>query len=66
MTEAKQFGENNEGVHLMHGEFAVCGDAFDVDIFDETATRMEPTKKRVVTCERCIAVIELCRGARTA
>lgn len=60
----KQYGENRDGVHLMHGEFAVCGDAWDVNATDDEIDEIKMTHKRVVTCERCVTLIEYCRGVR--
>lgn len=59
----KQFVENKDGVHLcsLNG-YTLCGDALEGD------TDIEPcgeTRKRVVTCSRCIEVIQLCRGVHT-
>lgn len=60
---AKEFGENSDGVHLMWGEYGVCGDAFDINAVDD-ATEIKPTTKKVVTCRRCAQVIRECRGVR--
>lgn len=64
MTDRKQFLENKDGVHLMLGEFTMCGDSFDIA---ETESDFEEghlaeTSKRVVTCPKCKAVIIHCRG----
>jgi hypothetical protein len=68
MTHPREYRENLEGVHLMNGEFTLCGDSFDIA---ETEADFEDgplllTQKRSVTCARCKAVISLCRGVRTA
>jgi len=60
----KEYGENSDGVHLMFGEYAVCGDAFDVGATDDEVDDIEPTLKRVVTCQRCVRTIEYCRNVR--
>ena len=30
MTKHREFMVSEDGVHLMHGEFTLCGDAFDI------------------------------------
>lgn len=65
----KEYMENAEGVHLMNalnGEYTLCGDAFDAHISesDWPNGEMVATTKRVVTCERCCRIIEMCRGVR--
>lgn len=65
MTE---FIQNREGVHIMHGEFTLCGDSFDIA---ETERGFEDgalvvTSKRTVTCPRCAAIILMCRGIRVS
>lgn len=65
----KSFGENNLGVHLIStAEYTLCGDALEGDNIrgEVELEEVVPTKKRVVTCEACKEVIELCRGVRTA
>jgi len=64
--------ENGDGVHVMGpteiagGEYTLCGDAFDIA---ETERDFEPgpfrsTKKRIVTCPACVAIIKQCRGIK--
>ena len=31
MSKQRKFMVSEDGVHLMHGEFTLCGDAFDID-----------------------------------
>ena len=73
MTKHRKFMIGADGVHLMHDEFTLCGDAFDLRStdFDLPMTDEEPrtlllkpTNQRTVTCPRCIAVILLCRNVR--
>lgn len=64
-----QFGENEEGVHMMNpvnSEYSLCGDAWDIGMSD-----MEPgvgdlveTKKTLVTCPKCAEVVLACREVR--
>ena len=62
----RDFAENNDGVHLMNGEFSLCGDSFDIGSTEgEECGDLMPTKARTVTCVECIAIIKLCRGVRT-
>lgn len=63
---ARQYGKNIDGVHLMHGEYSLCGDAFDIHAVDETVDEIKPVKRGPVTCVKCKMLIELCRGVRTA
>lgn len=63
----KEFRENDDGVHLMYGEFTICGDSFDIA---ETESDFEDgslvvTRKRIVTCPKCVAFITHCRNVRT-
>jgi len=62
------FVENSEGVHIfgpgMGGEFTLCGDAFDIADTDKHHEGFQPTRKRTVTCPKCIDVILHCRGVR--
>ena len=61
------FAENGDGVHLMMGEFTLCGDSFDIGTTEgEECGDLMPTKKRTVTCANCAAIIEECRGVRIA
>lgn len=63
---ASKFLENAEGIHLMHGEHTLCGDAWDAPETeaDWEAGPFRKTTKRTVTCPRCIAIIRLCRYVR--
>ena len=64
MIPSKEFVETRDGVHLVtFCEYTLCGDALEGDdSLDLEATRS--TDKRVVTCQKCIAMLELCRGVR--
>ena len=64
MAKHHEFSENDDGVHLQYGEFSLCGDAFDISAVTDEIDDLAHTKKRTVTCERCIAIIRYCRGAR--
>jgi len=67
MSNGSVFVENNDGVHLEHGEFTLCGDSFDIGSADgEDCGDYWPTNKRTVTCNRCIGIIDMCRGVRTS
>lgn len=63
----KEFLENKDGVHLMNGEFTLCGDSFDIaeTESDFEAGTLVATRKKIVTCPKCTAVILHCRGVRT-
>ena len=65
-TKDRQFMVSEDGVHLMHGEYTLCGDAFDLaDLGDEPDLPvMTATARRTVTCPKCIDVILLCRNVR--
>ena len=59
--------ENDDGVHLEHGEFTLCGDSFDIGTTEgEACGDFQPTKKRTVTCPKCAEIIRMCRKARVA
>ena len=60
----REFMESSDGVHLMHGEYTLCGDAFDLGDTEEGAPEIRTTAKRTVTCPNCIEIIELCKGVR--
>ena len=66
MTKHREFMVSEDGVHLMHGEFTLCGDAFDIGDTEEEpdAPMMKATKHRAVTCAKCIDIILLCRNVR--
>lgn len=65
-TTLGEFAENLDGVHLMNGEFTLCGDAYDIAETEDDfqAGDIRPTKRRTVTCARCAEIIYLCRGVR--
>lgn len=60
--------ENKSGVHLMNGQYTLCGEHFGGgNTVHKGATNRESpskTKKRTVTCTGCKEVIILCRGVR--
>ncbi len=74
------FYENENGVHYIGpwSDYMLCGDAVDGllsnwqhGISEEDTPlamndfrAMEPSKKRVVTCPKCIIMIKHCRGVR--
>lgn len=62
-TMSGEFWENSDGVHFLiaGSEHALCGDAFDIGS-EEGMESMVKTDKRVVTCERCKAVLQACEG----
>lgn len=62
----REWVENDEGVHIMCGEFTLCGDSFDAPETEDgwTIGPFVPTSKRTITCPRCAAVVTLCRGVR--
>lgn len=60
----KEFMENEDGVHLVNGEFTLCGDSFDIGETVDAALQMRDTTKRTVTCPRCSEIVLLCRGVR--
>lgn len=67
MARETIFCENNDGVHVEHGEFTLCGDSFDIGTAEgEECGDSKPTHKRVVTCARCADIIRMCRGVRIA
>lgn len=65
----EKFLKNSEGVHLMHGEYTICGYAWDApftergdDIYGDV---FKKTRNKTVTCRGCISVIRLCKSVRT-
>jgi hypothetical protein len=62
----KEFRENKDGVHLMYGEFTICGDSFDIAETepDFEAGSLIITDKKTVTCQKCFRLILYCRGVR--
>lgn len=65
MSDERVFGANGDGVHLMNGEFTLCGDSYDIGSTGrEECGDIEPTNRRAVTCPRCASIILLCRGVR--
>lgn len=59
----KEFVEAEGLTHLVHGEFTLCGDAFDLAT-DETGYAWATAKRNVVTCPRCADIINLTRRVR--
>lgn len=51
-------------IHLMNGEYTLCGDAYDIHAVDSDIDEIKPTKNRVVTCVSCIAIIKLTKNVR--
>ncbi len=68
----QEFVENDEGVHIMgidQGcEFTACGWACDAPDTESDCNygQFKSTKKKTVTCPRCIAVVKHYRGVRVA
>jgi hypothetical protein len=60
----REFVEADGVIHLAHGEFTLCGDAFDLGS-DEPGYEWKATKRRAVDCPRCADIILLCKGVRT-
>lgn len=64
-----EFLENGDGVHLCSPfgiDFSLCGDSLDIGSADaEDCGDLLPTKKKVVTCEKCKSIIEHCRNVKT-
>ena len=60
----REFIKTSEGIHLVGvAGYTVCGDALEGDP-DQGLEAATPTLRRVVTCPRCIDVVETCRGVR--
>jgi hypothetical protein len=55
--------ENNYGVHLHHpfDDRTLCGESNDGGISLDELTPIKKTKKRRVTCEQCLLIIEACQ-----
>lgn len=65
----KRFAKCENGlIHLINvlsgGEFTLCGDAFEGHALEGPDFAWEECDKRPVTCPRCAAEIENCRGVR--
>ena len=63
-----EYAENDAGVHVVNplgSEHTLCGDAFDGDVIADGKGHRS-TKKKIVTCPHCIAVINVCRGVKTS
>jgi len=62
----KKYLENKAGVHLMYGEFTLCGDSFDIASTEKDFPdgKLLPTDKKIVTCEKCIDLIKYCKGQK--
>ena len=68
MKDTEYAKSNNGLVHVVNplgGEHTLCGDAFDIDTEagDEEHAWKHHTRGPV-TCERCAAVVMVCRGVR--
>jgi len=63
LDSADKFIEAEGVVHLTLGEFTLCGDAFDMGSH-EPGYEWKPARSKAVSCKRCAAIIELCRGVR--
>ena len=65
-----EFYENKHGVHVLLGEFTVCGFAFDApetesaDDVDGLGGHLEPAITHIVTCPKCAAVVRAMRSVR--
>ena len=59
------FNKDNNGIHLMNGEFTLCGYAWDCYKDDCSLTEMKITKSKTVTCEECVDIIETCKKVKT-
>jgi hypothetical protein len=61
-----EFVENAKGVHLMLGEYTLCGDAFDAPLSeaDWDEGPFEATSKTTVTCPDCAQIIFECRAVK--
>ncbi len=49
-----------------HSEYTVCGFAFDgtPSVHGEMVDRLRPTGGKVVTCPRCIEIINVCKRVK--
>lgn len=71
---AKKYARSQDGkIHLVSAVFAeytICGDAFEgysdskVDFSDGNPSMWESVRGGPVTCERCAAQIENCKGVK--
>lgn len=62
----KQFVLAEGETHLVNpilSDYTLCGDAFDLGS-DEDGYEWQTTKKRVVSCAKCAAIIAECRGVK--
>lgn len=69
MSNQRSFVENRDGVHLYSpfDDHTLCGDTDDGDTHKMIDSEpMKSTDKRVVTCERCAAIILVCRGVQVS
>jgi len=64
--EKRQYVQDENGVHVMWGEFTICGDAFDIAAVDDDAEEFVTVKAQPLTCERCVALVLFCRGLKVA
>lgn len=71
---AKKYAQSQDGkVHLVSAifaEYTLCGDAFEgysdseVDFSDDNPAMWKNVRSGPVTCERCAAQIENCKGVK--
>jgi len=64
------FGEGNGYIHLMsdlNPKFTICGYVYDICSGgeEESIRKITSTNKKIVTCPKCIAEINNCRGVKT-
>lgn len=68
MKSEVEYGENEEGVHVMipgNSEYTLCGDAFDCYAVDPAVGIIKPTKKRQATCPKCVEILRILKHARS-
>ena len=61
----RTFVESKDGIHLMRGEFTLCGEAFDIAAVDPEHGGFSVTRTSMVTCPKCIDIIDDCRNCST-
>ena len=65
----RQLVENALGVHVvspLESEYTLCGDSMEVSLHEGPSHEWRETKRRIVTCPRCMTVILEVRGVRVA